>query len=524
MVSVGAMLQLVVKARKKVLDKKVVNHFAEQEKVLKKLLKTARKTQFGRYYQFKRLLKSPLPSQTFRQEVPVFDYQKMHDAWWHETLNGAENVSWPGKIKFFALTSGTSGSPSKRVPVTEDMIEAMQRTSKRQILTMADLDLPHDFYQKRILMLNGSSTLSKVKSHYEGDLSGILAANLPLWFHKFYKPGKKISDIKDWNTKLNEMVRQAKNWDVGIIAGVPAWAQLLLSKIIAHYHLKHIHEIWPNFRIFVHGGVSLEPYKKSFSDLLGREIIYLETYLASEGFMAYEPQAGSGNMRLVTNNGIYFEFIPFNDQNFTPDGNLVEHPETLTLAEVKEGADYALLISTCAGVWRYLIGDTIRFTNVPRAEMIITGRTKHFLSLCGEHLSVDNMTRAISMTADHFNVRIREFTVAGFAEDIFFAHKWFLGTDNVQLSPEEVKQYLDQCLVSLNDDYATERKAALKNMYLELLPVNCFYDFMQAQGKMGAQNKFPRVLNRQLYQQWEQFLDQQEGLIGRIKDQSKGVM
>lgn len=411
-----------------------------------------------------------------------------------------------GEGQIFCAYLGHIGAPSKRVPVTAEMIKAMQRTSKRQLLAVADLQLPPKFYQKRVLLLNGSSDLTNVEGHFEGDLSGILAKNLPVWFHRFYKPGRKISDIRDWNTKLDEMVKNAKNWDVAGIAGVPAWAQLLLSRIIETYGLNSIHDIWPDFRIFVHGGVSMEPYRKSFPKLLGKEIVYLETYLASEGFLAYEPTAGKGSMKLVTDNGIFFEFIPFNDQNFTPDGHLVANPQTLLINEVTEGVDYALLISTCAGVWRYLIGDTIRFVSAKNADIVITGRTKHFLSLCGEHLSVDNMNKAVSLAADHFDISIPEFTVIGYAEDGFFTHKWFIGTDQ-PVDRLALQTFIDQAIKQLNDDYATERKAALRNVKFEILPVSTFYQFMKATGKMGAQNKFPRVIKGPMMEVWQTFVD-----------------
>jgi hypothetical protein len=239
---------------------------------------------------------------------------------------------------------------------------------------------------------------------------------------------------------------------------------------------------------------------------MGKEVFYLETYLASEGFLAYQRKRDHG-MQLVIDNGMFFEFIPFTPANFTPDGQMVENPETLLLNEVAEGEEYALLLSTNAGAWRYLIGDTVRFNSVKDYEIVITGRTKHFLSLCGEHLSVDNMTRAISDISDKLNIEIREFTVAGIPYQRLFAHKWYIGTDQPVENKEGLAKLIDNTLKSLNDDYAVERKAALKDVFVEVIPSRAFYDFLKVKGKEGGQHKFPRVIGS-MYSEWDEFVKQ----------------
>jgi hypothetical protein len=239
---------------------------------------------------------------------------------------------------------------------------------------------------------------------------------------------------------------------------------------------------------------------------MGREIFYLETYLASEGFLAYQRNKDHP-MQLVLDTGIFFEFIPFNADNFKPDGKLVENPEVRLLDQVNEEEDYAILISTCAGAWRYLIGDTIRFTSVKDFEIVITGRTKHFLSLCGEHLSVDNMTRAISEVSETLNIDIKEFTVAGIPYQKFFAHKWYIGTDQAVEDIPQLKILLDKTLSVLNDDYAVERKAALREVLVEVLPSRAFYDWLKIKGKEGGQHKFPRVIGNN-YSEWDEFVQQ----------------
>lgn len=505
MAVVGALLNNVVRNRSANFKRKQTKGQDAQVITLKKLLTRARNTQFGRVYGFEEIISAADLVKEFQQKVPIYNYEKIYKEWWHKLLTGDQkNVCWPGKVKYFGLTSGTSNDSSKRVPLTNDMIRAIRKIGIRQLLALSDYHLPPRFYEKSALMLGGSTSLTKMQSYFEGDLSGILAGKLPFWFNSFYKPGRPIAKEKDWATKIDKMVDHAPNWDIGGISGVPAWVQILIEKIIVRYNLNNIHEIWPNFKVFAHGGVSFEPYKKSFNKLLGEEVICLETYLASEGFLAFQNEKDS-DMQLVLDNGIFFEFVPFESQNFNTDGMICENPNVLTLKDIEEGCEYALLISTCAGAWRYLIGDTIRFTDKAKAKIVITGRTKHFLSLCGEHLSVDNMSRAIQMVSVEMGIDIKEFTVQGISYQGLFAHQWYLGLDDEGVRSEEVKEKLDQALKTLNDDYAVERQAALKEVFVELVPNQVFYDFLKFKGKEGGQHKFPRVLNG-LSKDWECFL------------------
>ena len=486
--------------------------FRQQRKTFRKLVRKAQFTKFGEAYRFEELLRSAEfgPAREFyekyKQQVPIHDYNRMFDGWWHRTLANEKNVTWPGKVKYFALSSGTSEASTKYIPVTRAMTKAIKRTGVRQILTLGRYqNLPPTLYEKGCLMLGGSTQLNRREGHFEGDLSGITAGKIPIWFERFYKPGRNIAQERDWALKLDEITEQAGKWDIGYVVGVPAWIQLLMEKIIARYNVKTIHDVWPNLMVFCHGGVSFEPYKAGFSKLLAYPITYIETYLASEGFIAYQTHPDARGMQLVLNNGLFFEFIPFNEQNFSPDGELVEKPKTLMIDEVEEGKEYALLISTCSGAWRYLIGDTIRFIDTKRAEIVITGRTKHFLSLCGEHLSVDNMNKAIETVADALGISVREFTVAGVTHDTLFAHQWYIGTDDA-VDANEFRNQLDAKLKVLNDDYAVERKHALKDISVTVLPTKTFYDWMASKGKMGGQHKFPRVLKKDMVKEWETFL------------------
>lgn len=477
-----------------------------QLKALKKLLKKARYTEFGQQFRFDEILMTKHTGKRFQQLVPVYDYNKLYNAYWHKTLEGVPDVCWPGRIKYFALSSGTSESASKYIPITKDLIKSNLLTSRRQLFTLAGYhDINYSALPKGWLILGGSTSLQKGPTYYAGDLSGIQQKNIPFWFQRLYKPGKKIAREKDWARKLDEIVEKAPQWDIGFIVGVPAWLQLCIEKIIDRYKLKNIHEMWPNLGFYVHGGVAMEPYKKGFEKLLGKPLTYIETYLASEGFLAYQNRQHTHGMKLAINNNIFFEFVPFDDKNFDADGKMIDNPEALMIHEVELDKDYALLISTNAGCWRYLIGDTIRFVDIGRSEIIITGRTRHFLSLVGEHLSVDNMNRAIELAAQELNVSIPEFTVAGVPYGNFFAHHWYVACDDA-VDAGMLAKYIDDNLKDLNDDYEVERLHALKDVIVDVLPQKTFMAFMESKGKMGGQHKFPRVLKGKMLQDWQQFL------------------
>ena len=484
-----------------------------QKEELKKLLIHARNTAFGAHYHFQDILSgfkshhTDLFYQNFKGNVPIHSYDDIYDRWWKLAKDGERDVCWPGKVKYFALSSGTSGAPSKYIPVTKDIFKSIKKTSIRQILSLSKYDLADTFFTKGILMLGGSTELQQHRNYFAGDLSGITASQIPFWFQHFYKPGKKIARTHDWHEKLDEITRKAKDWDIGIIVGVPAWLQILIEKIIHHYQVETIHDIWPNLEIFVHGGVSFEPYKKGFEKLLKHPLIYMETYLASEGFVAFQSQPNTRSMKLVLNNGLFYEFIPFTSENFTEEGELKENPRTIMIDEVQDNKEYALILSSNAGAWRYVIGDVIKFTSAAEAEIIITGRTKHFLSLCGEHLSVDNMNKAIELTSSDLNIDIREFTVIGENFDTLFAHYWYIGTDD-HTSEEQVKESIDYYLKELNDDYKTERTSALKDIFVTVLPSETFINWMKEQGKEGGQNKFPRVLKSAKADEWRAYLQE----------------
>lgn len=478
-----------------------------QRRQLKTLLRKAAYTRFGLHYRFSDVLRSDRLQDAFRGHVPIVDYNAMFRNWWCRALEGERDICWPGKVRYFALSSGTSEASSKRIPLTDDMIRAIKRGSIKQILSSASYNIPAWVYEKKILMIGGSTSLSRRGHYFEGDLSGISASKIPLWFHVFYKPGRKLARERNWDRKLDEIARRAPLWDVSIVVGVPAWVQIMLERIISVQGVSNIHDVWPNLEVYVHSGVAFEPYRHSFERLLGRPIITQNSYLASEGFIAFDTHPNPSGMELLLANGIYFEFVPFDEKNFDADGNLLPTAQALHIGEVEQDKDYALLLSTCAGAWRYLIGDVIQFTDLARSEIRITGRTRHYISLTGEHLSVDNMNQAIETVSQTFGIDIREFTAAGIPYEGLFAHQWWIGTDK-EVDAAAVAQVLDRRLCELNDDYATERTSALRAVLVRLLPNQVFLDWMAAKGKLGGQHKFPRVVRGAQLEEWQQWLRQ----------------
>ncbi|MBI1221915.1 MAG: GH3 auxin-responsive promoter [Bacteroidetes bacterium] len=480
--------------------------FDVQTAVLRKLIEKAQDTEFGKAHGFRDLYYSQNIAEDYARLVPLGNYSTMHP-WWQRAYEGEENVTWPGKTTHFALSSGTSEGASKYIPVTRDMLKQIKRTSAKQILAIARSNLPKEFITKHSLMVGGSTDLQFNGISYSGDLSGITTSNLPFWFEVFSKPEKRIRKNRNWEQKIEEMVTEAKKWDVGMIAGVPAWIQILFEKIIERYELQTIHDIWPNFKVYIHGGVAFGPYKKAFEKLVGEEIYYYETYLASEGFMAFGNRPHAEGMALQVNSGIYFEFVPFDRENFTEDGDLLPDAKALNIMQVEPGVEYALVISTVSGTWRYLIGDVVKFIDSHNLELVISGRIKHYLSLCGEHLSVDNMTKAISLLSEECGAYMPEFTVMGIPHEGLFAHHWFIGCDT-ELDNAEIKEKLDGYLKELNDDYAVERNHALHDILVDILPNHVFIDFLKEKGKIGSQNKFPRVLKGEMMSDWQSFVNQ----------------
>lgn len=471
----------------------------KQKEVLKQLLNQAKDTAFGKYYGFDDLLKSEDSVAEFKTVVPTFDYERMKEAWWNRTIEGLQDIAWPGSPDYFALSSGTTGSESKRIPVTQDMINTIRDTGIKQIMSLSNHELPDAFFDKEIMMLGSSTDLEEVEGHYEGEISGISAGNIPFWFKGYYKPGEEIASIEDWDTRVQRIAEKASEWDIGALSGIPSWIELMLKKVIEHNKIDTIHDIWPNLSVFTSGGVAFDAYRKSFEEHLERPLLYLDTYLASEGFMAYQSRPnGEMAMQLAYEGGIYFEFIPFEEQYFDENGSPVPDASALSMADVEEGVDYALLISTVSGAWRYSIGDTIAFTDKSRAEIKITGRTKHFLNVVGSQLSVAKMNEGVQHLEQKFDISIPEFTVGALKENGEFHHQWYLGSDDYeQVDQKALAEAIDEKLKSLNKNYRVARGKALKGVEVDMVPTQVFHDWSERNKKKGGQIKTARMMDEE---------------------------
>ncbi|TYP97577.1 GH3 auxin-responsive promoter [Tenacibaculum adriaticum] len=482
------------------------NHIEAQEKVLKNLLEKAKNTQFGKKYHFDAILLSDDIQESFADLVPYFDYNSINKKWWNKLHQGEENVTWPENPSYFALSSGTTGKSSKRIPVTDDMIEAIRQSGIKQVSALSHFDLPADFFEKEIMMLGSSTDLKERNNHLEGEISGISASNIPFWFKGYYKPGEDIAKIDDWDERIEHIAKNAKNWDIGALSGIPAWIELMLQKVIEHHNLENIHEIWPNLQVYTSGGVAFGSYEKSFNALMGKPVTVIDTYLASEGYIATQVRPETDAMQLNTNHGIYFEFVPFHPDYIKEDGSLKKRAPSLSLQNVKPNQDYILIISTVSGAWRYLIGDTIRFTDVEKAEIKITGRTKFFLNTVGSQLSVNKMDDAMKHLEKKFKTTIPEYTIcAKRLEDREFYHCWYLGSELQDINNEEVANELDLFLKEANKNYKVARSKALKGVKVSVISPDIFYNWSGKNKKKGGQVKMARVMKEKKFREWEEY-------------------
>ncbi|MDX1472187.1 MAG: GH3 auxin-responsive promoter family protein, partial [Flavobacteriaceae bacterium] len=356
-------------------------------------------------------------------------------------------------------------------------------------------------------MLGSSTDLQKKEGHLEGEISGISASNIPFWFRGFYKPGEDIAKIDDWDERVQTIAERAEEWDIGALSGIPSWIELMLKKVIEYHNLNNIHDIWPNLQVYTSGGVAFGPYEKSFMALMGKPMIIIDTYLASEGFIACQTRPDTNSMELITDGGIYFEFVPFKPEYIHQDGSLAKDAPSIGLADVEMEKEYVLLISTVSGAWRYIIGDTIKFTNLEPHEIQITGRTKFFLNVVGSQLSVNKLDEAVKHVEEEFSTQVPEYTIcAKRCEDNEFYHCWYLGTE-ATADEKKVADSMDEFLQRVNKNYKVARSKALKGVRVKLVHPDVFYDWNAANKKKGGQVKMERVMNEEKFAEWEKFVE-----------------
>lgn len=483
----------------------------QQQKQLKNLISRAKDTAFGKYYGFAELLKRPDFQDAFRARIPIYDYHKLYDDWWRQQQLFPD-ITWPGKPRFFALSSGTTGKSSKRIPITEDFIQSMRQVGLSMMRALPDFDFDEELYESEVLMLSSSAHLVKhEQGHLEGEISGINVSNFPGWYEFFYRPGKEIASMDDWDERVNAIARAAPQWDIGAIAGIPSWILPMIKKVMEVNQLNTIHDIWPNLRVFASGGVAFETYRKDFEKVTARPLIIMDTFLASEGFFAYTARPETMAMRLALSHGYFYEFIPFDERGVDDMGNILEKPESFLIHEVELEQEYVLVISTCAGAWRYVIGDVIRFTSLEPHEIVITGRTKFYMNVVGSQLSEEKLDAAILEVSEDLNITVNEYSLAAVRPDgEDYIHQWVVVTEAEKVDEEEFREKLDAALKDANKNYAVARGKALKDIRVRVIAKQDYYSYMQKGEHLGGQAKTPKVMPEEKMKDLLKFLDSLE--------------
>lgn len=464
-----------------------------QDELLSRLVTLARFTEYGKQYDFS----SIETYSDFKSRVPVNDYESLKSLI-NRTMHGEQNLLWHSDVKWFAKSSGTTSDKSKFIPVSEESLEDCHFKGGKDLLSIYCSNYPDTkIFGGKLLTLGGSHSINTFNNDsYSGDLSAILIQNLPLWIQVMRTPDISVALMNEWEQKIEQVAKLTINENVTNMSGVPSWSLVLLKRVLEITGKKSIVEVWPNMELFVHGAVNFIPYKSQFQNIIGKKINYLETYNASEGFFGIQDLKESEEMLLMLDYGIFYEFIPMDEIDR-------EHPKTISLAEVELNKNYAILITTNAGLWRYKIGDTVIFTSVNPYRIKITGRTAHFINAFGEELIVDNADKAIVAASNRTNSHVREYTAAPvyFTDNSNGAHEWLIEFDKDPENLEEFTIALDEELKKLNSDYEAKR---YKNMTLRMpvvrkLHANSFYDWLRHNNRLGGQHKIPRLANNRKY-------------------------
>jgi hypothetical protein len=465
-----------------------------QNEWLKKLLSFSKDTEWGRNYDYKSIT-SP---EEFRQRVPVSDYESLKP-YIIRLRQGEQNLLWCSDIKWFAKSSGTTNDKSKFIPVSAEALEECHFKGGKDMLSIYCNNNPETvLFDGKGLAMGGSHQISDFNNEsYYGDLSAIIIQNLPWWAEFLRTPNLAITLMDEWESKIEKMAEVTMSENVTNISGVPSWTLLLLKCILARTGKSNILEVWPNLELFMHGGVSFVPYCEQFRKLIPSDKMnYLETYNASEGFFGIQDRNHADDMLLMLDYGIYYEFIPAEEFES-------ENPKTVLLHEVEIGKNYALVISTNAGLWRYKIGDTVTFTSLNPHRIKITGRTKNFINACGEELIIDNAEKAIAIACEKSNAEVKEYTVAPiyFNDTESAAHEWLIEFGK---APSDIKYFtevLDNALKSINSDYEAKRyqNLVLRLPLIKVVAEGTFYNWMKAKGQLGGQHKVPRLANNRQY-------------------------
>lgn len=462
-----------------------------QKELLLKLILSGSNTEFGKKFRFD-LIKS---TTDFCNAVPVFDYDQLNP-YIQRMRDGEQNILWNTKIPWFSKSSGTTSDRSKFIPVSSQSLQENHYRAGHDMYAVYGVNYPkNSLFSGKTMALSGS--LDKVKhnssSHLEGDVSAILAYNLPIWAQFKRAPKLSVSLMKEWEEKIEIISRLIIKENITHIIGVPSWTLLILKRVLEITGKSDLRDVWENLELFIHGGVRFEPYIEKYQEIIPHDDMhYMEVYNASEGYFAIQDQKDVKDMLLLLNHGIYYEFMPMTDFG-------KENPKVIGLEDVEIGKNYAMVITTNSGLWRYIIGDTIMFTSTSPYRIRVTGRTKAFINLSGEEVMEDNAIKAFSVACKQSNAIVENFTGAPFYgnEQQKSCHEWMVEFTKDPNDLEKFKEIFDQTLKQINSDYDAKRykDLVLDKPIFQFVPKGTFYQWMQMRGKLGGQNKVPHLAN-----------------------------
>jgi hypothetical protein len=465
-----------------------------QNELIFRLVEDAESTKWGKKHKYKKIKSL----KEYKKHIPISDYEDLKP-WIIKMKQGQKDILWPGEVKWFAQSSGTTSDKSKFIPVSKASLEDCHYKAGKDMLSIYYNQRPDSkLFNGKSLAVGGSSQINQFSSDsYYGDLSAIIIKNLPFWVEYRRTPDKSIALMSEWEEKIYKMAETTSKEDVTNISGVPSWTLVLIKKILEITGKKYITDVWPNLELFMHGGVSFKPYRAQYEALMGKQKIdYLETYNASEGFFGIQDELDSDSMLLMLDYGVYYEFAPLEEVD-------KEHPSTLGLDEVELNRNYAMIISTNGGLWRYMIGDTICFTSLQPFRIKVTGRTKHFINAFGEELIIDNAEKAMNIACEKTKSRVSEYTAAPIymTNSDRGTHEWIIEFDVVPKNLEFFTEMLDNALKSINSDYEAKRykDIALTMPIVNIVKKGTFYEWLKSKGKLGGQHKVPRLSNERIH-------------------------
>jgi len=474
-------------------DNWMQNPIATQRDVLQDLVTHAQYTEIGRKYGLTKLFSIS----DFKNQVPIHEYENIK-VYVDRLMTGEENLLWNTPVNWFAKSSGTTSSKSKFIPITKESLEDCHFQGTKDVLSLYyNANPTSDLLTGKGLVIGGSHQLSIVNENIQfGDLSAVLLQNAPYWGQWLRTPELSIALLDEWENKIEKLAQNTIHENVTSISGVPTWTLVLLKRILEITGKKTIAEVWQNLELYIHGGVSFIPYKQQFEEVIGKPINYLEIYNASEGFFAAQDNLNEDGMLLFLNHGIFYEFMPVEEYG-------KENPQTIGLNKVEIGKNYAPVITTNGGLWRYLIGDTIQFTNLYPFKIKVSGRLKHYINAFGEELMIDNADKAIAMACEKTNSVVKDYTAAPkyFDNKSNGSHEWLIEFETAPQNSNEFAYELDCALKTLNSDYEAKRHKdiALQMPIIKILPQGLFTKWLSQKGKLGGQHKVPRLNNNRCY-------------------------